>query len=377
MDAATAYAERTGRRVTYEMVMIDGINDTPADAAAAAALLRGRLAHVNLIPMNPVAHTPVAPLADASASRPSRPTLRAAGLHTTVRRNRGIEIGAACGQLAADRAGEPAPAAVHRRRELLEQRSASALARSGRRLSVPRGDGAATARPPLVAASILNADFSRLDRVVHKLERAGVDRLHLDVMDGHFVDNLTFGPDIVAAFRRLTTLPARRPPDDRGAVALRATASSTPAPRRSPSTWRRPSHADVHASTLRTIRDAGRERRPGRQPGDGDRRPCDRTLELLDIIMIMTVEPGWGGQGFLPDAAAEDRARRASCSTRPAGVASSTSTAASTATPPRSSAAMGSTSASSARRCSSADVMPPMRSRSSESASLAGRSRRP
>ena len=61
VEAASAYAERTGRRVTYEMVMIDGINDTPADAQAAASLLRGRLAHVNLIPMNPVAHTPWRP----------------------------------------------------------------------------------------------------------------------------------------------------------------------------------------------------------------------------------------------------------------------------------------------------------------------------
>ena len=56
----------------------------------------------------------------------------------------------------------------------------------------------------LVSASILNADFSRLDRVVHKMERAGSDRLHLDVMDWHFVDIITFGPDVVAAFRRLT-----------------------------------------------------------------------------------------------------------------------------------------------------------------------------
>ncbi len=124
--AATAYADATGRRVTYEMVMIDRINDTPADARAAADLLRGRLAHVNLIPMNPVAHTPWQPSSpervEAFAS-----TLRAVGLHTTVRRNRGLDIGAACGQLAAEKAGEPAPAAVQRRRDVIERRSAAAL----------------------------------------------------------------------------------------------------------------------------------------------------------------------------------------------------------------------------------------------------------
>ena len=92
--------------MTYEMVMIGGINDTPADARAAADLLEGRLAHVNLIPMNPVAHTPWQP------SPPERieefaNVLRDGGLHTTVRRNRGVEIGAACGQLAAELAGAP------------------------------------------------------------------------------------------------------------------------------------------------------------------------------------------------------------------------------------------------------------------------------
>jgi 23S rRNA (adenine2503-C2)-methyltransferase len=139
--AATAYGEVTGRRVTYEMVMIDGINDTVNDAHAAAELLRGRLAHVNLIPMNPVAHTPWQP------SRPDRveafaATLRAVGLHTTIRRNRGIDIGAACGQLAAERAGQPAPAAVQRRRDVIERRSAAALAGDRRGRATERGDHA-------------------------------------------------------------------------------------------------------------------------------------------------------------------------------------------------------------------------------------------
>ena len=124
--AATEYAAATGRRITYEMVMIAGINDTLQDASAAAELLRGRLAHVNLIPMNPVAHTPWLP------SPPDRiedfaNVLRHVGLHTTVRRNRGVDIGAACGQLAAELAGSPAPAVVARRRQLLVDRSAAAL----------------------------------------------------------------------------------------------------------------------------------------------------------------------------------------------------------------------------------------------------------
>ena len=124
--AARDHASATGRRVSYEVTLIGGINDTDRDADALGALLRGDLAHVNLIPMNPVAHTPwtasPAAVVDRFAAR-----LRAAGVTTTVRRNRGIEIGAACGQLAAERAGEPPPAAVARRRARLIAASAAAL----------------------------------------------------------------------------------------------------------------------------------------------------------------------------------------------------------------------------------------------------------
>ncbi|MGK2851386.1 MAG: 23S rRNA (adenine(2503)-C(2))-methyltransferase RlmN [Candidatus Limnocylindrales bacterium] len=123
---AREHARATGRRISYEYTMIGGVNDTATDADALVDLLRGDHAHVNLIPMNPVAHTPwqasPMPIIEAFAA-----TLRDAGIGTTIRRNRGQEVGAACGQLAAERAGEPAPPVVARRRERLVMASAAAL----------------------------------------------------------------------------------------------------------------------------------------------------------------------------------------------------------------------------------------------------------
>ena len=140
--AARDHARTTGRRVSYEVTLIDGVNDTEADADALAELLRGDLCHVNLIPMNPVAHTPwVASPMERIEQIAAR--LRRDGIAVTIRRNRGQEVGAACGQLAAERAGEPAAPAVARRRELLVVRSAAAL--RGERIT-----GAAD--PGLVAA---------------------------------------------------------------------------------------------------------------------------------------------------------------------------------------------------------------------------------
>jgi 23S rRNA (adenine2503-C2)-methyltransferase len=124
--AAREHAATTGRRITYEVTMIGGINDTDVDAMAMADLLRGDLAHVNLIPMNRVAHTPWTaspmPVIERFAA-----ILEGAGIATTIRHNRGQEIGAACGQLAAEHADAPTPAVVAHRRERLVATSAAAL----------------------------------------------------------------------------------------------------------------------------------------------------------------------------------------------------------------------------------------------------------
>jgi 23S rRNA (adenine2503-C2)-methyltransferase len=138
--AARDHAAATGRRISYEVTMIDSVNDTPADAEAMAQLLRGDHAHVNLIPMNPVAHTPWTaspmPVVERFAG-----LLRAAGIETTIRGNRGQEVGAACGQLAAERAGEAPAPAVARRRARLVKASAAALLGERSREPAPAGLG--------------------------------------------------------------------------------------------------------------------------------------------------------------------------------------------------------------------------------------------
>ncbi|MEX1295549.1 MAG: ribulose-phosphate 3-epimerase [Candidatus Limnocylindrales bacterium] len=164
----------------------------------------------------------------------------------------------------------------------------------------------------LVSASILNADFSRLDRVVHKMERAGADRLHLDVMDGNFVDNITFGPDVVAAFRRLTDMPL----DVHLMIA-------EPARYMDRFIEAEPQTISFHVETtesheakseaIAAIRAAGQGAGLAISP-DTPVSAVDPWLSELDVIMIMSVHPGWGGQGFIPETApkiAEARARLA------------------------------------------------------------------
>ncbi len=154
-----------------------------------------------------------------------------------------------------------------------------------------------------VAASILSADFGNLYKVVRKLEQAGVDRLHLDVMDGHFVPNITFGPDIVAAFRRLTHLPldvhlmiaqpsryvGRFIEAGSDSITLHVEVDEAP---------------DTQRATLAQI--AAARRMPGLAVSPGTALGAvEPFLELLDIIMIMTVEPGFGGQRFMVEPAAK------------------------------------------------------------------------
>ncbi|CAN5569093.1 ribulose-phosphate 3-epimerase [soil metagenome] len=152
-----------------------------------------------------------------------------------------------------------------------------------------------------VAASILSADFGNLYRVVRKLERAGVDRLHLDVMDGHFVDNITFGPAVVAAVRRLTSLPIDvhlmiEEPARYCQRFIDAGGDSI--------TF----HVEVEESdelkrqTLRSI--AAARRQPGLAISpDTPVAAVEPFLDDLSLLMIMTVYPGWGGQRFLEDRA--------------------------------------------------------------------------
>src|SRR5438034_9047519 len=103
VEAARDHARATRRRISYEVTLIAGVNDTELDARALADLLRDDHAHVNLIPMNPVAHTPWQASPMSTIERFAR-TLKAAGIATTIRRNRGQEIGAASRQLPAAQA---------------------------------------------------------------------------------------------------------------------------------------------------------------------------------------------------------------------------------------------------------------------------------
>jgi ribulose-phosphate 3-epimerase len=150
----------------------------------------------------------------------------------------------------------------------------------------------------IVAPSILAADFSRLADEVHRVEEAGADWIHCDIMDGHFVDNISFGPEIVGLVRKETKLPLDvhlmiQTPDHYAPRFVKAGADSITVH------VEREANHDVE-KTLRAIRDAGC--RPGLSLNPATPfESIEPFLEKIDILLVMTVHPGFGGQSFRPE----------------------------------------------------------------------------
>jgi ribulose-phosphate 3-epimerase len=150
----------------------------------------------------------------------------------------------------------------------------------------------------LVAPSILAADFSRLGDEIHKVEDAGADWIHCDIMDGHFVDNISFGPAIVGFVRKQTKLPLDvhlmiEHADHYIPRFVDAGANSITV------------HVEAEAKhdvgeTLQQIRDAGRRVGLTLNP-ETDFKLVEPFLDKIDMLLVMTVHPGFGGQKFRAD----------------------------------------------------------------------------
>jgi ribulose-phosphate 3-epimerase len=156
-----------------------------------------------------------------------------------------------------------------------------------------------------IAPSILSADFTRLGEAVQAAEAAGVDRVQLDVMDGRFVPNVTFGPVAVRALRRLTRLTLEvhlmvTPPEDfidafaeAGADTLIVHQESTP---------------HLHRA-IQSIHAHGKKAGAAVNPST-PATALSEVLTLVQLVLVMTVNPGFGGQEFIPETLAKLRELR-------------------------------------------------------------------
>lgn len=151
-------------------------------------------------------------------------------------------------------------------------------------------------RPPQISASVLNADFSRLGDEIRRATDGGVDSIHLDVMDGHFVENITMGPVVVEAVRGHSSLPYHSHLMIREPLRYaRAFAEAG---------------SDVIAFHVEADDDAGRVidavHSLGRGAGlalnpETGAEAVEPYLERIELLLVMTVNPGWGGQPFMAE----------------------------------------------------------------------------